>query len=99
MKQIYKQLKTVVTVMLFCIAPTLLWAQTKISGTVTDDTHQPLPGVNVKVTGTNKGGVTDINGRYLISASKGQSLTFTFIGFEPQTVVVGDDAVIDINLK
>ncbi len=99
MKQIYKQLRTVVAVMLCCIAPSLLWAQTKISGTVTDDTHQPLPGVSVKVAGSNKGGVTDINGSYLISAAKGQTIIFTFIGFEPQHVVVGDDAVIDVNLK
>ncbi|TWJ01579.1 TonB-linked SusC/RagA family outer membrane protein [Mucilaginibacter frigoritolerans] len=99
MKQIYKQLKTVVTVMLFCIAPSLLWAQTKISGTVTDDTHQPLPGVNVKIAGTNKGGVTDINGRYLITAAKGQTLTFSFIGFELQNVVVGDNAIIDVTLS
>jgi TonB-linked SusC/RagA family outer membrane protein len=99
MKQIYKKLRTVVTVMLFCIAPSILLAQTKISGTVTDDTHQPLPGVSIKVAGSKQGGVTDINGRYLVTASKGQTLSFSFIGFDTQSVVVGDNAVIDVNFK
>ena len=85
--------------MLFCIAPSLLMAQSKISGTVIDDTHQPLPGVSVKVAGSKQVSVTDINGRYLITATKGQTLTFTFIGFEPKSVIVDDEAVIDVSLK
>lgn len=99
MKQIYQKLRTVVTVMLFCFAPTLLLAQTKISGTVTDENHQPLPGVNIKLVGTTKGAVTDINGRYLISAQKGQTLSFSFIGYQTQTAVVGDDKIINVNLQ
>jgi len=99
MKQTYKAIKTVVTVLLFCIAPFTLLAQTKISGTVTNETHQPLPGVNVRVAGTKTGSTTDINGRYLISASKGQTLTFSFIGFDEQSIAVGDNAIIDVILK
>ncbi|WP_158994680.1 SusC/RagA family TonB-linked outer membrane protein [Mucilaginibacter sp. L196] len=99
MKQSYKLLRAVFTVVLFCITPSLLWAQTKISGTVTDDTKQPLPGVTVKVAGTIKASTTDVNGHYLLSASKGQKLSFTFVGFDKQEIVVGDEPVIDVNLK
>jgi len=99
MKQIYTKLRIFVSVMLFCIAPSILLAQSKISGTVTDETHQGLPGVNVKVVGTKQVGVTDINGRYLLSASKGQTITFSYIGYEAQSIVVDDNAVIDVNLK
>ncbi len=47
MKQLYHQLKTVITMSLFCLAPVLSFGQTKIGGTVTDENKQPLPGVSV----------------------------------------------------
>ena len=99
MKQIYKTIKTVVTVLLFCLAPYALMAQTKISGTVTDDTHQPLPGVNIRVAGTKTGSITDVNGRYTIAVSKGQTLKFSFIGYEELNVQVADQTIIDVTLK
>jgi len=99
MKQIYTKLRTVVTVMLFCFAPAILLAQSKISGTVTDETHQPVPGVNVRVAGSKQGGTTDVNGHYIISANKGQTITFSFIGYDTQSIAVDDNAVIDVSLK
>ncbi len=99
MKQIYTTIRNVVTLMLFCVAPSLLMAQTKVSGIVTDDTHQALPGVNVKVAGSKQLSITDINGRYLISATKGQTLVFSYVGFDPINVVVGDTTSINVMLK
>jgi hypothetical protein len=92
MKQIYKQLRTVITVMLLCIAPVLLFGQSKIGGTVTDDKKLPLPGVSVTLKGSTKGTVTDINGGFLITAEKGQVLVFKFLGFVTQELTVGDQA-------
>ena len=99
MTQIYKKLKTVVAVMLFCIVPTILLAQNKISGTVTDETKLGLPGVSIKLVGTNQGTTTDINGKFTITGSKGQILAFSFIGYQSQSVVIGNNMVMDINLK
>jgi TonB-linked SusC/RagA family outer membrane protein len=99
MIQIYKKLKTVVAVMLFCVAPTVLLAQTRISGTVTDETTQGLPGVSIKLVGTNQGTTTDINGKFTIQAAKGQTLKFSFIGYQEQSIVIGDNTTIDVNLK
>jgi hypothetical protein len=62
MKQIYRHLKTVLTVVMFCLLPGMLLAQTKITGKVTDETQQPLPGVTVSIKGTQQGTVTDVNG-------------------------------------
>lgn len=98
MNKFYQRLTTVITVLLFCIAPSILLAQSKISGTVTDENHLPLPGVSVRIKDQNKGTVTDIEGRYIISASTGQTLSFSFIGYTPQSVVVSDKAVINISL-
>src|ERR1700692_1805924 len=92
MKQIYKQFKTVITVLLLCIAPVLLFGQTKIGGTVTDENKQPLPGVSVVVKGTANGTVTDVNGRFLLTVIKGQVLTFKFLGYGPQEITVGNKA-------
>jgi TonB-linked SusC/RagA family outer membrane protein len=99
MKQISAKLRTVVTVMLFCIAPSVLLAQTKIGGTVTDDSKQPLPGVSVVLKGTTKGTTTDNNGRFLFTADKGQVLVFKFLGFIPQEITIGDEANYIISLK
>src|SRR5215216_5385731 len=98
MNKFFQRLKTVITVLLFCIAPSILLAQSKISGTVTDENHLPVPGVSVRIKEQNKGTVTDIEGRYIITASEGQSLTFSFIGYAPQTILVGDKKIINVNL-
>ncbi|MGZ3765527.1 MAG: SusC/RagA family TonB-linked outer membrane protein [Mucilaginibacter sp.] len=90
MKQLYIHLKTAITIVLFCLSPVLLFGQTKIGGTVTDDAKQPLPGVSVLLKGTSKGTVTDINGRFLFSVEKGQVLTFKFLGYLSQDLTVTD---------
>ncbi|HVV54539.1 MAG TPA: carboxypeptidase-like regulatory domain-containing protein, partial [Mucilaginibacter sp.] len=75
---------------LLCLAPVLLFGQNKIGGTVTDENKQPLPGVTVKLKGSDKGTVTDINGRFLFEADKGQVLTFGFLGYVSQDLTIGD---------
>ena len=71
--------------------------QLKITGTVTDKDGSPLPGVNVVVTGTTLGTMTDIAGRYSIEVPEGaKSLTFSFIGMVPQEISIG--ALTQINV-
>ena len=59
-----------------------------VSGTVTDDTGQPLPGVNVVVEGTATGTITDIEGNYSLTVPSDGVLVFNFIGFSSQSVSV-----------
>ncbi len=75
-------------------------AQQKIvTGKVTGaEDGLPLPGVSVKVKGTNQGTATDINGNYTISASKGQVLVFSFIGSTTQEKTIGDTKNINIKM-
>jgi len=98
MKQFYIQLKTVVTILLLCLSPVLLFGQTKIGGTVTDENKQPLPGVSVMLKGTTKGTVTDVNGRFLFTVEKGQVLVFKFLGYTSQEVTIGDQTDYSIAL-
>jgi TonB-dependent SusC/RagA subfamily outer membrane receptor len=99
MKQLYINLKTTITIALLCLAPILLFGQTKIGGTVTDENKQPLPGVTVLLKGTTKGTVTDINGRFLFNVEKGQVLTFKFLGYIAQDVIVGDQVNYNIAMQ
>jgi TonB-linked SusC/RagA family outer membrane protein len=70
-----------------------------VTGKVTADDGSALPGVSVVLQGTNKGTQTDADGNYKIAATKGSSLLFSFIGFETQTIAVGNMSVINITLK
>lgn len=75
-------------------------AQTKtITGTVSDDAGLPLPGANVIIKGTNSGTQTDFDGNYSIQASVGQTLTFSYVGFQTQEVAVGASNSINITLQ
>ena len=84
---------------LIVIAPKELLQQKKITGTVTDKNGNPLPGVNVVVTGTTLGTMTDINGKYSIEVPPGsKSLTFSFIGTESQEIIIGESTQINVTM-
>ncbi|MEM0518395.1 vWA domain-containing protein [Aequorivita flava] len=69
-----------------------------ISGTVTDDGGLPLPGANVIIRGNSTGTQTDFDGRYSIEAQLGQTLVYSYVGFETQEVRVGTNKIIDVSL-
>ncbi|MEK6481070.1 TonB-dependent receptor [Catalinimonas sp. 4WD22] len=77
------------------------WAQTTtVSGTVTDENNEGLPGVNVLIKGTSQGTVTDIMGQYnLGGVSSTDTLLFTSVGYASQTIPVGNQSTIDVNLQ
>lgn len=74
--------------------------QTRITGTVTDSLDSgPLPGVSVIVSGTTKGTVTDLNGKYTIEVIPNSTLVFKFIGYQEKTIYAGNQTVINVNLS
>jgi TonB-linked SusC/RagA family outer membrane protein len=78
-----------------------VFAQDKtISGKVTSsDDGSPLPGVSVLIKGSTKGATTDGNGVYKISTPANATLNFSFIGFETQSVELGNRTIVDVQLK
>jgi len=71
-----------------------------ISGKVTDDTDQSLPGVTVKVKGSNLATVTDANGNYTLNAPEGDvTLIFSFVGYETQEIPVRGKPNLNVKLK
>ena len=66
--------------MLFCA---ISFAQTTVSGKVTDDSGQPLPGANIIVTGTTTGTVSDFNGDFTLTVNQNPpfSVQVSSVGF------------------
>jgi len=69
-----------------------------VSGTVVEDDGSPLYGVNVTVKGTTNGTITNDAGKYTISANKGETITFSYVGFEAQDIAVANANVINVTL-
>lgn len=76
----------------------LLAQSARVTGKVTDQDNGALPGVSILISGTSKGTVTDGEGNYVINAPGNGTLVFSFIGYESQTVEIGNRSVIDIKL-
>lgn len=70
-----------------------------ISGIVSDDLSNPIPGVNVLVKGTTNGTTTDFEGKYsLVVSEEAAVLVFSFIGYITQEVPAAGRSVIDVVL-
>ncbi|MBW1296884.1 SusC/RagA family TonB-linked outer membrane protein [Aquimarina litoralis] len=66
-----------------------VYSQDMINGVITEkSTGNPIPGVNVIIKGTANGAVSDFDGNYIIDASIGDVLLFSYIGFKNLEVVV-----------
>ncbi|WP_291964986.1 SusC/RagA family TonB-linked outer membrane protein [Maribacter sp.] len=76
------------------------FAQDKsITGTVTDQTGLPLPGVNILIKGTTNGTQTDFDGNYSIKTSTGDVLVFTYIGLKEASKTVGSTNTINVQMQ
>ncbi len=95
-----KTLIKIFLLLLFSIASTAgIYAQRTVTGTVADKNGDPIPGVNVIVTGTTLGTITDITGKYSIEVPQGaKSLTFSFIGMDPQEITIGTLTQINVTM-
>lgn len=67
----------------------LSFAQEKTVTGVVSDATGPLPGANVVVKGTTRSAQTDFDGKYSVKAKQGETLVFSFTGYNEYSVVVG----------
>jgi TonB-linked SusC/RagA family outer membrane protein len=96
-----KQLRKGVTLFfLFLMNVTFLSAQSqvKMSGTVVDLNNEPLIGVSILEKGTANGTVTDIDGKYSLSAQAGATILFSYVGYVSQEIHA-IDGVLNITLE
>ncbi len=96
---IYRKLRTAAA-----IGTTLLTlscsesAQGQVSGKIHDSEGLPLPGVNIKIKGSNKGTSTNMEGNYTLSANLSDTLEFSFVGFE-HLKIAGKDVKSTITME
>lgn len=92
------------SLLLFVGASSVALAQSQVSGTVTDSNGEPLAGAAVMVynpgsTVSIANAVSNIDGKYAVNASEGQTLNFTFVGMKDLNVTVGKSAVINVTMQ
>lgn len=88
----------ILTLLLALVAQLTFAQQKTITGNVVDDSGMPLPGVNVVIKNTNSGTQTDFDGNYSIQASVGQTLVYTYVGFDTQEKKVGTSNTINVSM-
>ena len=68
----------------FLLASTLAFAQTEVSGTIVDNTGEPIIGATIMEKGTSNGTISDIDGNFHLKTASGATLIISYIGFETQ---------------
>ena len=92
-----KWLLTAIMSLFFCVGAI---AQTQISGTVVDQTGEPVIGAYVTLEGDNSvGTITDFDGYYEILVKLNDRLIFSFNGYESQTLSVLGKSTLNVILK
>jgi TonB-linked SusC/RagA family outer membrane protein len=73
---------------------------TPISGRIISDDGEPLPGVNIVVTGTTIGTITDTDGNYEIEVPEGYStITVSYVGYLSQVIDIQNKTVVDVTME
>lgn len=74
--------------------------QQTVKGVVTDTNGEPIIGATVSIKGVDKGAtITDLDGRFTIGATAGQTLRITFIGMKDQYVYLGRETNISVHME
>ncbi|MDN5214940.1 SusC/RagA family TonB-linked outer membrane protein [Fulvivirgaceae bacterium BMA12] len=68
----------------------------EVSGTVTDESGEGLPGVSIVAKGTTIGTTTDKNGYYTLNVPDDATLVFTYIGYLKEEIFVGTQTTINV---
>uniref|UniRef100_UPI0032171956 SusC/RagA family TonB-linked outer membrane protein n=1 Tax=uncultured Draconibacterium sp. TaxID=1573823 RepID=UPI0032171956 len=73
--------------------------QKSITGKVSDENGEPLPGVTVLIKGTTNGTLTNFDGEYtILNLPESATLQFSFVGMKSQEVNVGSQTIINITM-
>ena len=75
-----------------------IYAQ-QVSGTLTDSDGEPLIGASVIVKGSSNGTTTDFNGNYSLNVNGGQTLVFSYTGYNEMEKAINDNTVINVVLS
>jgi len=83
-----------------CMSTLMLFAQQiTITGKVTDNEGEPLPGVNISLKGTSNGVMADADGKYSINVPAKGVLVFSYVGFTTQEIKLNNQKTLDVELQ
>lgn len=85
--------------LVFILLTSAVFGQVLMTGKVTNENGESLPGVTIQVKNTATGTVTGLNGHYSLKVKVGSELVFSFVGYRTQTIVVGQQKTINIAMK
>jgi TonB-linked SusC/RagA family outer membrane protein len=74
-------------------------SQRRISGTITDESGEPIVGATLLVKNTTKGTISDTEGRFSLDVPSKAVLTVKYIGYDTKEIVLGNSPVVNIKLK
>ncbi|WP_298484632.1 TonB-dependent receptor [uncultured Maribacter sp.] len=74
------------------------YAQQTISGVVTDENNQPVPGANIVIKGTTNGTQTDFDGNFNITAAASDVLVISYLGYATKSITIGNQTTINVQL-
>ena len=94
-------MKNIISIIALLFAPLMLMAQTSLSGIVKDaKSGEPLIGVSILVEGTTLGTITDVNGKFTLSApNTNVNLQVSYIGYKTENISTKGQKFIMINLS
>lgn len=92
--------KVLLLLTLTVMSVSVLFAQNRqITGTVKDDTGEPLPGVGVSVKGSTVGTQTNVDGKFTLSVPGSGTLVFKYIGFKTKEMPIGNQSTFNVVLE
>ena len=71
----------------------------KVTGTIVDQTGEPVIGANVLEVGTTNGTITDFDGKFSLEVGPNAKLSVSFIGYKEQTIAVGNQSNLRVVLS
>jgi TonB-linked SusC/RagA family outer membrane protein len=96
----FLQLFLAISLVLLFIPAAVKAQERTVTGTiVSDDSKAPLSGVTVRVKGTRRIVQTDANGKFSIRVNPGETLQFSYVGYNPVDMKPGDVSTLGITLK
>lgn len=84
---------------IFCLLSMTTFAQESVTGRVTDESGEGLPGVTIQVQGSSTGTITNVDGQFTIKAAKDAILEISYVGFSTKIIPVNGQSVLDVALS